>query len=408
MGVKVLYGDSVAGASIVSIDDGGHRSDVSIESLFKHPDQTVGGKEYCYPVSLRALSIDAGGKAIYSRVNAIMRHRGGKKMFRVSLADSWHIDVTEDHSLIGYRDKESRGSSGTDDSFVNVRPAEIGKSVKRLVVLKKGPLVAGSRASFEDFDTAAPLRIEEIPYDGYVYDLEIEGTCRFFANGVLVHNTDSIFLHQPTKDQIKSLLGWAESNLGIDLEVDKRYSFVAFSGRKKNYLGVMDNGNVDIKGLMGKKRNTPPFIKDAFAEMTQVLRDVKTPADFENAKLMIKEIVQGCYTGLKARKVPLDGLIFKVMLARSVEHYTKTTPQHVKAAKQLADKGKEVKPGDLISFVKVTGKEGVKPVQLARIDEIDVEKYVGHIQSTFGQVLDALDIEFDEIVGVKRLEFFSK
>jgi len=159
---------------------------------------------------------------------------------------------------------------------------------------------------------------------------------------------------------------------------------------------------------MGKKRNTPPFIKGAFAEMTQVLRDVKTPADFENAKLMIKEIVQGCYTSLKARKVPLDGLIFKVMLARSVEHYTKTTPQHVKAAKQLVDKGKEVKPGDLISFVKVTGKEGVKPVQLARIDEIDVEKYVGHIQSTFGQVLDALDIEFDEIVGVKRLEFFSK
>jgi len=408
MGVKVLYGDSVAGSSVVSVDDGGKKSDVPIESLFRHPDQSVGGKEYCYPASLHALSLDPCGRAIYSRVNAIMRHRSGKKMFRVRLTDSWHIDVTEDHSLIGYRDEEGSGSPGADGHLVVVRPAEIGKAVKRLVVLKKGQLVAGRSASSADFDTVAPLRIEEVPYDGYVYDLEIEGTRRFFANGVMVHNTDSIFLHQPTKDQIKSLLGWAESNLGIDLEVDKRYSFVAFSGRKKNYLGVMDNGNVDIKGLMGKKRNTPPFIKDAFAEMTRVLRDVKTPADFENAKLMIKEIVQGCYTSLKARKVPLDGLIFKVMLARSVEHYTKTTPQHVKAAKQLADKGKEVKPGDLISFVKVTGKEGVKPVQLARVDEIDVEKYVGHIQSTFGQVLDALDIEFDEIVGVKRLEFFSK
>jgi len=408
MGVKVLYGDSVAGSSVVSVDEGGKRSDVPIESLFRHPDQSVGGKEYCYPASLRALSLDPDGRAVYSRVNAIMRHRSGKRMFRVRLTDSWHIDVTEDHSLIGYRDDECSGSSGTGGHLVEVRPAEIGKAVKRLVVLKDGPLVAGRCASSAGFDAVAPLRIEEVPYDGYVYDLEIEGTRRFFANSVLVHNTDSIFLHQPTKDQIKSLLGWAESNLGIDLEVDKRYSFVAFSGRKKNYLGVMENGNVDIKGLMGKKRNTPPFIKGAFAEMTQVLRDVKTPADFENAKLMIKEIVQGCYTSLKARKVPLDGLIFKVMLARSVEHYTKTTPQHVKAAKQLADKGKEVKPGDLISFVKVTGKEGVKPVQLARIDEVDVEKYVGHIQSTFGQVLDALDIEFDEIVGVKRLEFFSK
>ena len=225
---------------------------------------------------------------------------------------------------------------------------------------------------------------------------------------VLYSDTDSLFLLAPRKDQISQLLNWAESELGIDLEVDKRYTYVAFSGRKKNYLGVMENGVVDIKGLMGKKRNTPPFIKDAFAEMTQVLRDVKTPQDFENAKVMIKEIVQNCYNSLKGRKFPLESLAFKVMLARPTESYRKTTPQHVKAAKQLAEKGKEVKPGDLISFVKVSGPVGVKPVQLARIDEIDVEKYVGHIESTFGQVLEALDIEFDEIVGVKRLEFFSR
>jgi DNA polymerase I len=118
--------------------------------------------------------------------------------------------------------------------------------------------------------------------------------------------------------------------------------------------------------------------------------------------------VQNCYNNLKSRKLPLDGLIFKVMLARPISHYTKTTPQHVKAAKQLADKGKEVKPGDLISFVKVQGSVGVKPVQLARIDEVDVDKYIGHIESTFGQVLEALNIEFDEIVGIKRLDFFAR
>jgi DNA polymerase I len=104
----------------------------------------------------------------------------------------------------------------------------------------------------------------------------------------------------------------------------------------------------------------------------------------------------------------LDELTFKVMLSRHLTGYHKMTPQHVKAAKQLEDKGKEVKPGDIISFVKVQGGLGVKPVQLARIDEVDVDKYVGHIESTFGQVLDALGIEFDEIVGIKRLEFFSQ
>lgn len=225
---------------------------------------------------------------------------------------------------------------------------------------------------------------------------------------VIYADTDSLFLYKPTKDQISQIQEWAESKFGIDLEVDKRYTFVTFSGRKKNYLGVMDTGVVDIKGLMGKKRNTPVFIKLAFNEMTQVLKDVKSPQDFDRAKVKIKEIVQNCYANLKSRRYTLDELAFRVMLSRPVERYQKTTPQHVKAAKQLKEKGKEVKPGDIISYVKVQGPIGVKPVQLARIDEVDVDKYVGHIETTFGQVLDALGIEFDEIVGIKKLEFFTR
>jgi DNA polymerase elongation subunit (family B) len=225
---------------------------------------------------------------------------------------------------------------------------------------------------------------------------------------VIYADTDSLFLYKPTKDQISQIQEWAESKFGIDLEVDKRYTFVTFSGRKKNYLGVMDTGVVDIKGLMGKKRNTPVFIKLAFNEMTQVLKDVKSPQDFDRAKTKIKEIVQNCYANLKSRRYTLDELAFRVMLSRPVERYQKTTPQHVKAAKQLKEKGKEVKPGDIISYVKVQGPIGVKPVQLARVDEVDVDKYVGHIETTFGQVLDALGIEFDEIVGIKKLEFFTR
>jgi len=224
---------------------------------------------------------------------------------------------------------------------------------------------------------------------------------------VIYGDTDSLFLRRPAKEQIAELLSWAEADLGIDLEIDKRYTYVTFSGRKKNYLGVMDNGIVDIKGLMGKKRNTPVFIKTAFNEMIQVLRDVRNPDDFVKAKAKIREIVQNCYANLRNRRYSLEDLTFKVMLSRSLRGYAKTTPQHVKAAKQLEAKGKEVKPGDIISYVKVEGPLGVKPVQLARIDEVDVAKYVGHIETTFGQVLEALGIEFDEIMGVRRLESFS-
>ena len=48
----------------------------------------------------------------------------------------------------------------------------------------------------------------------------------------------------------------------------------------------------------------------------------------------------------------------------------------------------------------------MKPVQLASNSEIDVDKYVGYLQSTFDQVLDALGLNFDEIIGLTKLERF--
>jgi len=48
----------------------------------------------------------------------------------------------------------------------------------------------------------------------------------------------------------------------------------------------------------------------------------------------------------------------------------------------------------------------VKPVQLASKGEIDVDKYVAYLHSTFDQVLDALGLDFDEIIGLTKLERF--
>ena len=96
------------------------------------------------------------------------------------------------------------------------------------------------------------------------------------------------------------------------------------------------------------------------------------------------------------------------MMSRTPENYTKTTPQHVKAARLLQQAGTEMKPGDIISFVKVRGEPGVKPVQLARLEEVDSEKYAEYIRGTFEQVLDALGVEFEDLAGIKKLEsFFS-
>nr|MDO8135706.1 DNA-directed DNA polymerase I [Candidatus Njordarchaeum guaymaensis] len=242
----------------------------------------------------------------------------------------------------------------------------------------------------------------------YVYDIEVEGAHNFVdAEGmILVHNTDSVFLKNPSEAQIKELFKWSAVELGIELELDKRYRYLALSERKKNYLGVYEDGTVDIKGLTGKKRNTPGFLKQAFQEMVQALAQVHSSEDFDLARKRIKEIARTCYRKLEKREYSLDNLAFRIELTKALEDYKKTTPQHVKAAKQLQEDGAEVKAGDIIYFVKVKGPAGVKPVKQASVNEIDVEKYKDHIKTTFEQVLDALGIEFHEIMGFSKLDAF--
>jgi len=223
---------------------------------------------------------------------------------------------------------------------------------------------------------------------------------------VVYGDTDSIFLKNPTQPQINQLLEWSKKSLGMELDTDKVYRYSAFSSRKKNYLGVYLDGSVDIKGLTGKKRHTPIFLKKAFAEMIDILGGVKSPEDFDEAKAKIREIVRTCYFKLKNGNYALEDLAFNVMVGKPLASYVKTTPQHVKAAKLLAKKGIEVKPGEIISFVKTNTPEGVEPVQLASVKEIDAEKYMGYIKSIFEQVLDAIGIDFDEIAGLTKLESF--
>ena len=225
---------------------------------------------------------------------------------------------------------------------------------------------------------------------------------------VIYGDTDSLFIKNPPEESINHLIEWAERKLGIDLEVDKVYRYVTLSDRKKNYLGVMIDGTIDIKGLMGKKRNTPEFLKQVFMEMTKVLSEVKTPEDFERARKEIQRIAHDSYSKLKNRSYSLEDLAFKVMISKPLSHYTKNTPQHVKAALQLEKYGRKIVPGDTIAFVKVRSRMGVKPVQLARIDEIDEEKYLAHMETIFEQVLSALNLTFSDIIGVTRMDsFFS-
>jgi DNA polymerase I len=259
--------------------------------------------------------------------------------------------------------------------------------------------------------------------------------CKAIGINVIYGDTDSLFLKNPSEATVSEISAWARSNLGVDLETDKQYRYVVFSELKKNYLGVLADGTVDVKGLTGKKSHTPPFIRHAFYNILDILSKVNSEKDFESAKEKIKKIIQENARNLESRKIPHSDLSFNVMVNKSPAKYgkkitssntstttsstmtiarTKATsldgrdgevenykglPQHIKAAKLLLDIGKEIKAGDIISYVKTKTGDGVKPVELVKAEEIDTEKYLEAMEATFDQLLSSLNFNFKSILG---------
>jgi DNA polymerase, archaea type len=230
--------------------------------------------------------------------------------------------------------------------------------------------------------------------------------CKELGISVLYSDTDSVYLQNPSKDQISVVTRWADSDLGVELDLDKVYRYVAFSSRKKNYFGVLPDGTVDIKGLTGKKSQTPEYLKKTFYETLDILSAVKTPEDFESARARTKALLTKMVNDLRGKRVPVADLAFTVMMGKEADKYNGTTPQHVRAAMQLQQRGKEVKAGEIVAYVKTKSPPYVKPAEHARADEIDPDKYIEYAQSMFEQMLDALDFSFDEIMGATTLDFF--
>jgi DNA polymerase, archaea type len=144
--------------------------------------------------------------------------------------------------------------------------------------------------------------------------------------------------------------------------------------------------------------HTPPFIKSLFFELLDILSKVETVKDFEEAKKKISEKIATCATKVKERKIPISDLAFNVMISKAPNEYEKTIPQHIRAAK-LLEQQREIKRGDIISYVKIINKPGVKPVEMARQDEIDSEKYMEFMESTLDQITSSMDLDFDKMVG---------
>jgi DNA polymerase I len=222
----------------------------------------------------------------------------------------------------------------------------------------------------------------------------------------LYGDTDSLFLDGPSEDNVSSLIRRVKKELRLDLAVDKVYSVCVLPRAMKAYFGIMKDGTADIKGLTAIKSNSPLFIRNVFMDCVKELVASKNWTEFEVSKENIRGIVKRAIANLQSGKVPLGDLVYTVKLHFDVSEKPSGDDvyhQPYQCAVQLADRQKEVKQGEVVSFVKVKpfsyrGKTfSVKPVELVRdFREVNVDDYVRNMRTALNQTFKPMNLSFDE------------
>jgi len=174
-------------------------------------------------------------------------------------------------------------------------------------------------------------------YDGYVYDIEVQDTHKFFANNVLVHNTDSNFVLITGKniDEIiekamavekklnDSYAAFAKDLLNADVsyfstKFEKLYKRYYQGGKKKRYAGnlVWKEGQtvdkIDIVGFEFKRSDSSKITKEVQQKLiTMILRG----ETFDDIQKYMRDILKNY------KKLPLDDIGIPGGLGKSLNDY---------------------------------------------------------------------------------------
>jgi DNA polymerase elongation subunit (family B) len=218
-------------------------------------------------------------------------------------------------------------------------------------------------------------------------------------------DTDSIFLDNPTRRKVQTLVENVKKRLDLDLAVEKNYTICVLPKAKKAYFGITADGTPDLKGLTAIKSSSPKFTQEVFLDCIRVLGRVRNIVQLASAKEEIVSLFHNAVKKLRKRDVNLEDLVFSVQLYYDPsERLTAgdTMPQPYQCALQLLDDGRKIGRRDFVQFVKVKpfnykGKMfTVKPPSHVRNStEISVEDYVRNLTTALEQTFESMDIKLE-------------
>ncbi|OYT45823.1 MAG: DNA polymerase [Desulfurococcales archaeon ex4484_42] len=190
---------------------------------------------------------------------------------------------------------------------------------------------------------------------------------------VIYGDTDSLFVRYD-KELIDKFIRLIHEKLGLEIKIDKVYKRVFFTEAKKRYIGLTEDGGIDIVGFEAVRGDWAELAKEVQEKVAYIiLMEGKVSKAVDYVRDVIKKLQSGA--------IPVEKLIIWKTLTKPISEYEVDAP-HVMAAKRLIEKGWKVEVGDKIGYVIIKGSGKISarayPYNLVKSEDIDANYYIDH------------------------------
>jgi DNA polymerase-2 len=192
-----------------------------------------------------------------------------------------------------------------------------------------------------------------------------------------------------TRSEYTDFCREVSKEIDVPLNFEGRYKWIVFLPSKihpnigvlNRYYGVMDNGEVKVRGIDVRRRDAPKFVYNAQMEIIQVFASANNSGELMEKIPEALDVVKAYRQRLLDGDVPLWDLIVTKRLSKHPSRYKQRVSQVI-AAEQLMEEGARVHAGTNIKFL-FTDAQNKKYKRRVRAEQLiersvnpDLKKYL--------------------------------
>lgn len=178
------------------------------------------------------------------------------------------------------------------------------------------------------------------------------------------------------------------SEFGIPLNLEGRYKWIVFLpnistgvGALNRYYGLFEDGQLKLRGIAVRRKDTPLLIEDLQQDMLRHLSGASDAREFLELVPSSLEVADRYAAELRSGTVARERLVMRKSISRRLEEYVQFNDS-VAALRQLHDQGFDLEPGQAVEYIILDSKskrawDRVRPAPFLDPDEgYDAERYV--------------------------------